>query len=175
MKQIVFDGVWVGVSLETGITVLTWGHSRSSQYVKPNEEETFVVISTSRYQNQHCLVDDQLRRDDPHWPSPPDPEGVVSSPGREGDTMGVTLKDMKELSNPSAPLKDQFFIGSTNIDRWTRVSDINGEAREKEEDEARRREQEKRDREEREKQRLDTVAHLLRVRCPVCFAFVSMI
>jgi hypothetical protein len=171
MKQIVFDGIWVGVSLETGIAVLTWGHSRSSQYVKPNEEETFVVISTSRYRNQHYLVDDQLRRDNP------DPEGIVSSPGREGDTMGVTLKDVEELSNPSAPLKDQFFIASNNINRWTRVSDINGEAHEKEEDEARRRELEMRDREEREKQRFDTVVlpvHL-RVRCPVRFAFVSMI
>jgi hypothetical protein len=91
MKQIVFDGVWVGVSLETGITVLTWGHSRSSQYVKPNEEETFVVIPTSRYRNQHGLVDDQLQRDDPHWLSPPDPEGIVSFPTSEGDTMGRCL------------------------------------------------------------------------------------
>jgi hypothetical protein len=46
--------------------------------------------------------------------------------------MGVTVK---ELSNPSAPLKDQLFVASTNIDRRTRVSDINEEAREKEEDE----------------------------------------
>jgi hypothetical protein len=92
--------------------------------------------------------------------------------------MGVTLKDVKELSNPSAPLKDQLFITSTNIDRWTRVSDINRKARKKEEDKARWREQEKRDREEREKQRIDTVVlpvRLLQVRCPVCFAFVSMI
>jgi hypothetical protein len=92
--------------------------------------------------------------------------------------MGVTLKDVKELSNPSSPLKDQLFIASTNIDRWTRVSDINRKARKKEEDKARWREQEKRDREEREKQRIDTVVlpvHLLRVRCPVRFTFVSMI
>jgi hypothetical protein len=92
--------------------------------------------------------------------------------------MGITLKDVKELSNPSAPLKDQLFIASTNVDRWTMVSDINGEAREKEEDEVRRREQEKWDCEEREKQRSDTVVlpvHLLRVRCPVCSAFLSMI
>jgi hypothetical protein len=84
--------------------------------------------------------------------------------------MGITLMDVKELSNPSAPLKDQLFIASTNIDRWTRVSDINRKARW--------REQEKRDREEREKQRIDTVVlpvHLLQVRCPVCFAFMSMI
>jgi hypothetical protein len=97
--------------------------------------------------------------------------------------MGVTLKDVKELSNPSATLKDQLFIASTNIDRWARVSDINGEARKKEEDEARRREQEKRDREERdreerEKQRFDTAdfsVHLPQVRCSVCSAFVTMI
>src|SRR6266566_1197132 len=73
-QQIVFDGIWVGVSLETGITVLTWGHSRSSQYVKRNEQdETFVVIHTSRYRDQHCLVGDQLQRDVQHWLSPPDP------------------------------------------------------------------------------------------------------
>jgi hypothetical protein len=92
--------------------------------------------------------------------------------------MGVTLKDVKELSNTSAPLKNQLFIASTNIDRWTTVSDINGEAREKEEDEARRRDPEKRNREERQKQRFDTVVfpvHLLRVRCSVCSAFLSMI
>jgi hypothetical protein len=88
--------------------------------------------------------------------------------------MGVTLKDVKELSNPSAPFKGQLFIASTNIDRWTRVSDINGEAREKEEDEAHRRKQEKRDREEQEKPAVPPV-RLLRVRCPVRFAFVSMI
>jgi hypothetical protein len=92
--------------------------------------------------------------------------------------MGVTLKDVKELSNPSASLKDQLLISSTNFDGWTVVSDINGEAREKEEDKDRMREQEKCDREEREKQRFDTVVlpiHLLRVRGPVCSAFLSMI
>jgi hypothetical protein len=86
--------------------------------------------------------------------------------------MGVTLKDVKELSNPSALPKYRLFIASSDIDRWTRVSD---KARKKE---ARRREQEKRDREERVKQRFDTVVlpvHLLRVRCPVCSAFVSMV
>jgi hypothetical protein len=88
------------------------------------------------------------------------------------------LNDVKELFKPSAPLKDKLFIASTNIDKWTRVSDISGEARKKKEDEVRRREQEKRDREEREKQRLDTVVppiRLPRVRCLVRFAFVSMI
>jgi hypothetical protein len=73
-QQIVFDGIWVGVSLETGITELTWGHSRSSQNFERNEQdETFVVIPTSHYRNQHCLVGDQLQRDVQHWLSPPDP------------------------------------------------------------------------------------------------------
>jgi hypothetical protein len=73
-QQIIFDGIWVVVSLETGITVLTWGHSRSSQYVKRNEQDkTLVVIPTSLYRDQHCLVGDQLQRDVQHWLSPPDP------------------------------------------------------------------------------------------------------
>ncbi len=46
-------------------------------------------------------------------------EGVVGSTGGEGDTTGVTLKDVKELTNPGAPLKDTLFIASTNIDTWT--------------------------------------------------------
>jgi hypothetical protein len=91
--------------------------------------------------------------------------------------LGVTLKDVKELSNPSAPLKDLLFIATTNIDGWTRVSDINSEAREREEDEVRRKDQEKGNREERQRPRFDTVVfpvHLLRVRCSVCSAFLSM-
>lgn len=87
-------------------------------------------------------------------------EDVVSSPGREleRDIMGVTLNDVKELSNPSAPLND--------------------EARKGGEDGGKRGEQEKRDREEREKQQFDPVVphvRLLRVRFHVHFAFVSMI
>ncbi|GLB40447.1 putative lsmAD [Lyophyllum shimeji] len=46
-------------------------------------------------------------------------EGVVASTSGEGDTTGVTLKDVKEISNPGAPLKDQLFVASTNIDTWT--------------------------------------------------------
>jgi hypothetical protein len=73
-QQIVFDGIWVGISLETGIAVLTWGHSRSSQYVKRNkQDETFVVLPSSRYRDQRCLVGDQLQWDVQHWLSPPDP------------------------------------------------------------------------------------------------------
>ncbi|KAJ3734319.1 hypothetical protein DFJ43DRAFT_1064682 [Lentinula guzmanii] len=45
-------------------------------------------------------------------------EGVVFSTNGEGDTTGVTLKDVKELTNLGAPLKDQLFIASTNIDNW---------------------------------------------------------
>ncbi|KAG6817336.1 hypothetical protein H0H87_009934 [Tephrocybe sp. NHM501043] len=45
-------------------------------------------------------------------------EGVVASTSGEGDTTGVTLKDVKEISSPGAPLKEQIFIASTNIDNW---------------------------------------------------------
>ncbi|KAH9850336.1 hypothetical protein C2E23DRAFT_322598 [Lenzites betulinus] len=45
-------------------------------------------------------------------------EGVVSSTNAEGDTQGVTLKDVKEISNPGAPLKEQFFVAVTNIQEW---------------------------------------------------------
>ncbi|KAL0061938.1 poly(A)-binding protein binding protein [Marasmius tenuissimus] len=45
-------------------------------------------------------------------------EGVIMSTSNEGDTTGVTLKDVKELTNPGGPLKDQQFIASTNIDTW---------------------------------------------------------
>ncbi|KAK7050965.1 poly(A)-binding protein binding protein [Paramarasmius palmivorus] len=45
-------------------------------------------------------------------------EGVISSTNNEGDTTGVTLKDVKEITNPGGPLKDQLFIASTNIDTW---------------------------------------------------------
>jgi len=46
-------------------------------------------------------------------------EGVVSSTGGEGDTTGVTLKNVKEITKPETPAKDQFFIASTNIESWT--------------------------------------------------------
>ncbi|KAF5367587.1 hypothetical protein D9758_003719 [Tetrapyrgos nigripes] len=46
-------------------------------------------------------------------------EGVVLSTSAEGDTTGVTLRDVKEISTPGAPLKDQLFIAITNIDNWT--------------------------------------------------------
>lgn len=46
-------------------------------------------------------------------------EGVVASTSGEGDTTGVTLKDVKEITNPGAPLKEQLFIASTNIESWT--------------------------------------------------------
>jgi len=46
-------------------------------------------------------------------------EGVVASTSGEGDTTGVTLKDVKEVTNPGTPLKDQLFIASTNIDTWS--------------------------------------------------------
>ncbi|TCD69353.1 hypothetical protein EIP91_007909 [Steccherinum ochraceum] len=46
-------------------------------------------------------------------------EGVIASTGGEGDTTGVTLKDVKELTAPGTPLKDTLFVASTNIDTWS--------------------------------------------------------
>ncbi|KAF9450887.1 hypothetical protein P691DRAFT_422938 [Macrolepiota fuliginosa MF-IS2] len=46
-------------------------------------------------------------------------EGVVGSTSSEGDTIGVTLKDVKDLMAPGAPLKDSIFIASTNIESYT--------------------------------------------------------
>jgi hypothetical protein len=45
-------------------------------------------------------------------------EGVISSTNGEGNTTGVTLKGVKEITNPGAPLKDSLFIASTNIDSY---------------------------------------------------------
>ncbi|KAI9566778.1 hypothetical protein HD554DRAFT_2173956 [Boletus coccyginus] len=45
-------------------------------------------------------------------------EGVISSTSPEGDTAGVTLKDVKEISKPGTPLKDSLFIASANIENW---------------------------------------------------------
>ncbi|KAJ7170680.1 hypothetical protein C8R43DRAFT_980460 [Mycena crocata] len=45
-------------------------------------------------------------------------EGVVASTSAEGDTTGVTLRDVKEITNSGGPLKDSLFIASTNIDTW---------------------------------------------------------
>jgi len=46
-------------------------------------------------------------------------EGAIASTNAEGDTSGVTLKDVKDISNPGAPLKDSLFIASANIDTYT--------------------------------------------------------
>ncbi|KAF8554378.1 hypothetical protein OG21DRAFT_1412629 [Imleria badia] len=45
-------------------------------------------------------------------------EGVILSTTLEGDTAGVTLKDVKEMSKPGTPLKDSFFIPLANIENW---------------------------------------------------------
>ncbi|KAI0028781.1 LsmAD domain-containing protein, partial [Vararia minispora EC-137] len=45
-------------------------------------------------------------------------EGSVASTQGEGDTRGVTLRDVREISAPDAPTKDQVFIASTNITDW---------------------------------------------------------
>ena len=46
-------------------------------------------------------------------------EGVVASTSPEGDTTGVTLKDVKEVNTPGAPLRETHFIAATNIQEWT--------------------------------------------------------
>ncbi|TBU26223.1 LsmAD domain-containing protein [Dichomitus squalens] len=46
-------------------------------------------------------------------------EGVVASTTPEGDTTGVTLKDVKEVNTPGAPLRETHFIAATNIQEWT--------------------------------------------------------
>lgn len=32
--------------------------------------------------------------------------------------MGVTLRDARDLGNPGAPIRDPFFIATTNIESW---------------------------------------------------------
>ncbi|KAG6885670.1 hypothetical protein C0993_011434 [Termitomyces sp. T159_Od127] len=46
-------------------------------------------------------------------------QGVVTSTAGEGDTTGVTLKDVKDLASPAAPPRDHLFIAATNIDAWS--------------------------------------------------------
>ncbi|KAF7312280.1 LsmAD domain-containing protein [Mycena indigotica] len=46
-------------------------------------------------------------------------EGVIASTSNEGDTTGVTLRDVKELTAPGGPLKDTLFIAATNINDWS--------------------------------------------------------
>lgn len=46
-------------------------------------------------------------------------EGVVASTTGERNVAGLTLRDVKELSAPGAPLKDQLFIAAPDIDTWS--------------------------------------------------------
>ncbi|KAF9552068.1 hypothetical protein CPC08DRAFT_768596 [Agrocybe pediades] len=46
-------------------------------------------------------------------------EGAIASTAGEGDMSGVTLKDVRDVGIPGAPLKDSLFIASTNIDSYT--------------------------------------------------------
>jgi len=46
-------------------------------------------------------------------------EGVIASIAGERNTAGLTLRDVKELSAPGAPLKDQLFVPAPDIDTWT--------------------------------------------------------
>lgn len=48
-------------------------------------------------------------------------EGIIASTENEGDTTGVTLRDMKELTAPGNLAKTQLFIASTNIESWSPV------------------------------------------------------
>ncbi|KIM39886.1 hypothetical protein M413DRAFT_19633 [Hebeloma cylindrosporum] len=45
-------------------------------------------------------------------------EGVIASTSNEPDMTGITLKDVKDVTNPGAPLKDSLFIPATNIDSY---------------------------------------------------------
>lgn len=45
-------------------------------------------------------------------------EGVISCTSPEGETAGVTLKDVKDISKPGNPLKDSLFVASVNIENW---------------------------------------------------------
>ena len=42
----------------------------------------------------------------------------MGSTASEGDTAGVTLKDVKDITAPGTPLRDQLFIASANIDSF---------------------------------------------------------
>ncbi|KAF5314892.1 hypothetical protein D9619_006965 [Psilocybe cf. subviscida] len=46
-------------------------------------------------------------------------EGVISSTAGQGDTNGVTLKDVRDLNIPNAPPKNSLFIASTNIKSYS--------------------------------------------------------
>ena len=46
-------------------------------------------------------------------------EGVVASTSPEGDTTGGTLKDVKDVNTPGAPLRETHFIAATTIQEWT--------------------------------------------------------
>ncbi|KXN84754.1 hypothetical protein AN958_12181 [Leucoagaricus sp. SymC.cos] len=46
-------------------------------------------------------------------------EGVVGSTSGEGDMPGITLKDVRDVTTPGAPLKDSLFIAATNIEGYT--------------------------------------------------------
>ncbi|EMD33528.1 hypothetical protein CERSUDRAFT_142553 [Gelatoporia subvermispora B] len=45
-------------------------------------------------------------------------EGVVAATGPEGDTLGVSLRNVRDLGTPGAPLRDHLFVAATNIETW---------------------------------------------------------
>lgn len=44
---------------------------------------------------------------------------MIASTAGERNIAGLTLCDVKELSTPGAPRKDQFFIPAPDIDVWS--------------------------------------------------------
>lgn len=44
--------------------------------------------------------------------------GIVATTAAQGNTTGVTLSDVKDLSAPGTPLKPSIFIASTNIESY---------------------------------------------------------
>ena len=46
-------------------------------------------------------------------------EGVVVSTNSEGNTTGLTIKDVRDLNDSDTPPKDHLFIASTNIETWS--------------------------------------------------------
>lgn len=45
-------------------------------------------------------------------------EGAIASTNADGNTTGVTLRDVRDISTPGQPLKDTLFVASTNIGTW---------------------------------------------------------
>ncbi|KZS88055.1 hypothetical protein SISNIDRAFT_460103 [Sistotremastrum niveocremeum HHB9708] len=53
-------------------------------------------------------------------------QGTLVSTTQDADNSGVQLKDVKDLLNPTAPLKDNVFIRTKDVEGWSPVSKPNG-------------------------------------------------